>query len=375
VEKRAGSMMQPHLAEKITKQTRKDFPDGIPSFGTDALRFTFAAMASTGRDINFDLNRIEGYRNFCNKLWNAARYVLMNTEDKDCGQKSGDTELSSADRWILSLLQQTEQQVIDNVQGYRLDLAAQAIYAFIWDEYCDWYLELSKAVLTNEDASEAALRGTRQTLVRVLETVLRLAHPIIPFITEEIWQRVAPLAGVEGETIMRQPYPKPDETLIDKVAMAEIDWVKQFVLGVRKIRSGMNIDPRKPLPVLLQNGSDADQQRLDANRDFVSSLGRVESIEWLGKQEGPESATALVGEMKVLIPMAGLIDKDAEQARLNKELERKRNELERTEKKLGNASFVDKAPAAVVEKEKAKLEDARTTIRQLEEQLEKIAKL
>ncbi len=375
VEKRAGSMMQPHLAEKITRQTRKDYPDGIPSFGTDALRFTFAAMASTGRDINFDLNRIEGYRNFCNKLWNAARYVLMNTEDRDCGQTGGETELSSADRWILSLLQQTEQQVIDNVESYRLDLAAQAIYAFIWDEYCDWYLELSKAVLTNDTSSEAALRGTRQTLVRVLETVLRLAHPIIPFITEEIWQRVAPLAGVEGETIMRQPYPQADEALIDEAAMAEIDWVKQFVLGVRKIRSGMNIDPRKSLPVLLQNGSDSDRQRLDANRDFITSLGRVESIEWLGEQDGPESATALVGEMKVLIPMAGLIDKEAEQARLNKELERKRNELERTEKKLGNANFVDKAPAAVVEKEKAKLEEARTTIRQLEEQLEKIAKL
>ena len=375
VEKRAGSMMQPHLAEKITKQTRKDFPNGIPSFGTDALRFTFAAMASTGRDINFDLNRIEGYRNFCNKLWNAARYVLMNTEDKDCGQNGGDIELSSADRWILSLLQQTEQQVIDNVQGYRLDLAAQAVYAFIWDEYCDWYLELSKAVLTNDSAGEAALRGTRQTLVRVLETVLRLAHPIIPFITEEIWQRVAPLAGAEGETIMRRPYPQPDEALIDASAMTEIDWVKQFVLGVRKIRSGMNIDPRKMLPVLLQNGSKADQQRLDANRDFVTSLGRVESIEWLGDKEGPESATALVGEMKVLIPMAGLIDKEAEQARLNKELDRKRSEIERTEKKLGNASFVDKAPAAVVDKEKAKLEDARLTIRQLEEQLEKIGRL
>ena len=375
VEKRAGSMMQPHLAEKITKQTRKDFPDGIPSFGTDALRFTFAAMASTGRDINFDLKRIEGYRNFCNKLWNAARYVLMNTEDKDCGQRGGDTELSSADRWILSLLQQTEQQVIDNVQGYRLDLAAQAIYAFIWDEYCDWYLELSKAVLTSDNAGEAALRGTRRTLVRVLETVLRLAHPIIPFITEEIWQRVAPLAGIEGETIMRQQYPQPDVALIDKDAMAEIDWVKQFVLGVRKIRSGMNIDPRKPLPVLLQNGSDNDRQRLDANRDFVTSLARVESIAWLGDGEAPESATALIGEMKLLIPMAGLIDKEAEQARLTKELDRKRNELDRTGKKLGNPSFVEKAPAAVVDKEKAKAEDMKAAIRQLEEQLLKIAKL
>ncbi len=375
VEKRTGSMMQPHLAEKIGKQTRKDFPDGIPSFGTDALRFTFAAMASTGRDINFDLNRIEGYRNFCNKLWNAARYVLMNTEGQDCGQNGGEVELSSADRWITSLLQQTEQQVIDNFAGYRLDLAAQGIYSFIWDEYCDWYLELSKPVLTNDDASDAAKRGTRQTLVRVLETILRLAHPIIPFITEEIWQRVAPLAGVEGATIMHQPYPAPEASGIDEAAVADIGWVKDFVLGVRKIRSGMNIDPRKALPVLLQNGSEQDQQRLEANRHYLASLGRVESIEWLGDSEGPESATALVGDMKLLIPMAGLIDKEAEQARLEKDLDKKRGDLERTEKKLGNASFVDKAPAAVVDKEKAKAEDLRSAITQLEEQLAKIAAL
>ncbi len=375
VEKRTGSMMQPHLAEKIGKQTRKDFPGGIPSFGTDALRFTFAAMASTGRDINFDLNRIEGYRNFCNKLWNAARYVLMNTEDQDCGQSGGEVELSSADHWINSLLQQTEKQVVDNFANYRLDLAAQAIYSFIWDEYCDWYLELSKSVLNNDDASDAAKRGTRQTLVRVLETVLRLAHPMIPFITEEIWQRVAPLAGVEGDTIMHQPYPTCDETSINTAAVADIGWVKDFVLGVRKIRSGMNIPPRKSLPVLLQNGSAQDQQRLETNRHYLASLGRVESIEWLGDSEGPESATALVGDMKLLIPMAGLIDKEAEQARLGKELDKKRGDLERAENKLGNASFVDKAPAAVVDKKKAEAEDLRSAITQLEEQLTKIAAL
>jgi valyl-tRNA synthetase len=375
VEKRTGSMMQPHLAEKIARQTRKDFPGGIPSFGTDALRFTFAAMASTGRDINFDLNRIEGYRNFCNKLWNAARYVLMNTEGQDCGQQGGEIELSGADRWILSLLQNTSQQVIDNTQHYRLDRAAQGIYAFIWDEYCDWYLELSKPVLNNPDASEVARRGTRQTLVRVLETVLRLAHPIIPFITEEIWQRVAPLAAVNGETITHQPYPQPDESLVDQAAMDEMEWVKQFVLGVRKIRSGMNIDPRKPLPVLLQNGSEKDQQRLQANQHYVSSLGRVASIEWLPHEEAPESATALIGEMKLLIPMAGLIDKEAEQTRLNKDLDRKCSERERIEKKLGNPDFVKKAPAAVVEKEKKKAEDLESAIKQLEEQLQKIAAL
>ncbi len=375
VEKRTGSMMQPHLAEKIAKQTRKDFPAGIPSFGTDALRFTFAAMASTGRDINFDLNRIEGYRNFCNKLWNAARYVLMNTEDRDCGQHGGEVELSSADRWILSLLQQTEKQVIEHFAKYRLDLAAQAIYAFIWDEYCDWYLELSKPVLNNADAGEAALRGTRQTLVRVLETILRLAHPIIPFITEEIWQRVAPLAGTGGETIMRCVYPEPVDHGIDQAAIDEMEWVKTFVLGVRKIRSGMNIDPRKPLPVLLQDGSESDQQRLTDNRHYISSLARVESIEWLGRKEAPESATALVGEMKLLIPMAGLIDKAAELARLEKELERKHAELERTRKKLDNASFVAKAPAAVVNKEKARADELQAAIQQLEKQLQKIAAL
>ncbi|MGW8311361.1 MAG: valine--tRNA ligase [Thiogranum sp.] len=398
VEKRTGSMMQPHLAEKIAKQTRKDFPDGIPSFGTDALRFTFAAMASTGRDINFDLNRIEGYRNFCNKLWNAARYVLMNTEGQDCGQPgfsggknhpgapskalqapspsgAGEIVLSGADRWILSLLGQAEQQVIDAFASYRLDIAAQTIYSFIWDEYCDWYLELSKPVLNDENASDAARRGTRHTLVRVLETILRLAHPIVPFITEEIWQRVAPLAGKQGATIMHQPYPGSAREEIDHEAMAEIDWVKQFVLGIRKIRSGMNIDPRKALPVLLQNGSEMDQQRLEHNRHYVTALGRVESIEWLGDSEAPESATALVGDMKLLIPMAGLIDKEAEQARLGKELDKKRTDLQRTEGKLNNASFVDKAPAAVVDKERTKAEDLKSAITQLEGQLAKIAAL
>ena len=375
VDKRTGSLMQPHLAEKIARQTRKDFPDGIPSFGTDALRFTFAAMASTGRDINFDLNRIEGYRNFCNKLWNAARYVLMNTEGKDCGQSGGEVQLSGADRWIRSLLSQTERQVIDAFAGYRLDIAAQTIYSFVWDEYCDWYLELSKSVLNDDNASEAAQRGTRQTLVRVLEAILRLAHPIVPFITEEIWQRTAPLAGKTGETVMHQPYPGSGEPTVDAEAMSEIDWVKQFVLGVRKIRSGMNIDPRKALPVLLQNGSEQDQLRLEKNRHYVAALGRVESIEWLGDSEAPESATALVGEMKLLIPMAGLIDKEAEQARLGKELEKKRGELQRTQNKLNNASFVDKAPAAVVDKEKAKAEELRSAIGQLEEQLKKIVAL
>ncbi len=231
VQKRTSGMMQPQLAKKIEKQTRKDFPDGIPSFGTDSLRFTFAALAATGRDIKFDLGRIDGYRNFCNKLWNASRYVFMNTEDQDCGQNGGDVELSAADRWIISRLQSTEAVLADSLENYRLDQAAKAIYEFTWNEYCDWYLELSKPVLNNNDASEAALRGTRQTLVRVLETLLRLTHPIMPFITEEIWQKAAPLAGIEAETIMLRPYPVADQSKVDSEAEAEMEWVKLFILA------------------------------------------------------------------------------------------------------------------------------------------------
>ncbi len=376
VAKRTTGLMQPQMAKKIEKATRKEFPGGIPAFGTDALRFTFAALASTGRDINFDLNRIEGYRNFCNKLWNAARYVLMNTEGEDCGQHGGEFELSVADRWIVSQLQRTEQTVIEAIDGYRFDLAAQAIYAFVWDEYCDWYLELSKPVLTAEDSSEAARRGTRRTLVRVLETLLRLAHPIMPFITEEIWQRVAPLAGREGATIMRAPYPEPDAARIDPEAEAEMTWVMDFVLGVRRIRSGMNIEPRRALPVLLDGGGERDREWLDANLRYIEALARTESVRWLSADEAaPESATALLGEVKVLIPMAGLIDKDAELARLGKEIDRLERDRQRAEAKLANPSFVDKAPAAVVDKERAKLADLAGALAQLQEQMSKIQSL
>ncbi len=372
VEKRTRGMMQPHLAEKIAKQTRKDFPDGIPSFGTDALRFTFAAMASTGRDINFDMGRIEGYRNFCNKLWNAARYVLMNTEGHDCGATGGQVELSSADRWIVSQLQESTQKITDSMRQYRLDHAAQTIYSFFWDEYCDWYLELSKPVLTNPDSSEAALRGTRQTLAQVLETLLRLAHPLIPFITEEIWQRVAPLAGRQDKTLMLQAWPEQDVKQIDEQATDEMAWVKSFVLGIRKIRSGMNIKPSKQLQVLIQNGSEADATRLQNNRHYIKSLARVDSITWLDNEAAPESATALVGEMKVLIPMAGLIDKEAELARLQKEKVKKQTDLERIQKKLSNSNFTGRAPGQVVEKEKSKAADLQIALNKLGEQIQRI---
>ncbi len=385
VQKRTSGMMQPQLAKKIEQQTRKEFPDGIPSFGTDSLRFTFAALAATGRDIKFDMGRIEGYRNFCNKLWNASRYVMMNVEGQDCGvgaaktghsQPVSELERSLADRWILSRLQKAKQAVADAIEGYRFDHAAQAIYEFTWNEYCDWYLELCKPVLNDPNASEAAKRGTRRTLVRVLENLLRLAHPIMPFITEEIWQRAAPLAGVEGDTIMNRPFPTRRESLIDEAAEQEMNWVMQFILGIRKIKGEMNIAPAKQVPVLLANASETDRSLALRHRPFLDFLARTESIEVLpAGDHGPESATALVGEMKVLIPLAGLIDKDAEIKRLEKEISRLQGDAERTEKKLGNPSFVDKAPPAVVQKEREKLNENLKALESLRAQLEKIQSL
>ncbi len=381
VSKRTSGMMQPHLAEKIENQTRKDFPDGIPAFGTDALRFTFASLASTGRDINFDLGRIEGYRNFCNKIWNAARYVLMHTEDKDCGQLdykngSGEIELTAADRWILSRLQQTSQIAEEAIKNYRLDHMAHAIYEFTWNEYCDWYLELSKTVLFDDNASEAIKRGTRHTLVHVLETILRLAHPTMPYITEEIWQRIAPLAGIKGDSIMLQPYPEYDKDKFEQSAIDEVEWIKNFIIGIRQIRSGMDIKPGKPLPVLLQNGSDKDKALLTKHESYLKKLAKLESITWLNAgDEAPESATSLVGEMKLLIPMAGLIDKDVELKRLDKEIEKLTKQSKQIDGKLSNPGFTDKAPEAVVQKERDKLSEIQAALNNLQQQKEKIEKL
>ena len=376
IEKRTKGMMQPHLAEKIAKQTRKDYPDGIPGFGTDALRFTFAALATTGRDVKFDLGRIEGYRNFCNKLWNASRYVLMNTEGQDCGQGGEPVEYSAADRWIRARLNATIATVTESHEGYRFDLAAQAIYDFTWNAFCDWYLELSKPVLSGPSASEAARRGTRATLVGTLETLLRLAHPIMPFITEEIWQKVAPLAGVTGETIMRAPYPTPDPAADDPAAVAEIDWVQQVILAIRRIKGEMNIAPGKPLPVLIANASAQDRAWLEVARPYLDFLARIESLTLLDDAaHAPDSAIALVGGMKLLIPMAGLIDKDAELARLDKEIARLVGEIARIEQKLSNPSFVDKAPAAVVEKERARLAEQSSAVANLKGQRARIAAL
>ncbi|MDT8880666.1 valine--tRNA ligase [Halomonas saccharevitans] len=384
VDKRTGNMMQPQKAKAIAKATRAEFPEGIEPHGTDALRFTFLSQATTGRDIKFDMGRLDGYRNFCNKLWNASRYVLMNAEGEDTGMGSEPVELSLADRWIVSRLQQTQAQVTRAMEEFRFDHASQALYDFVWNEYCDWYLELSKPVLWDEGASAAAKRGTRQTLVRVLEAILRLAHPMMPFISEEIWQRVAPLAGTlsaeggseESGSIMNQPWPLADETLVDERATRDIEWLKGVIVAVRNIRAEMNIAPGKPLEALLTKGGPEDAERLAANRLFLSKLAKLERVEWLDDPaKAPLSATQLVGEMEVLVPMADLIDKDAELARLAKEIDKQEKLIGGIEKKLGNESFVAKAPAAVVEKERAKLADFEAARRLLVEQREKIEAL
>ncbi|WP_018952939.1 valine--tRNA ligase [Thioalkalivibrio sulfidiphilus] len=375
LEKRTQGLMQPQMAKKIEQATRKQFPDGIPPFGTDALRFTLASLASTGRDIKFDLGRIEGYRNFCNKLWNAARYVLMNTEGQDTGLGNEPVELSLADRWIQSRLQGAIAQVRGHLDQYRFDLAAQALYEFTWHDYCDWYLELSKPVLTG-DSSAAQQRGTRQTLVRVLDALLRLMHPIMPFITEAIWRQVGPLAGSTGDTLMHLAYPVRDEARVDAQAESEIEWVKTFILGMRRIRAEMDISPGKPLPLLIDNWKDADRARYAQAEAFIRFLGKPESVTWLDAgTEAPESAMALVGEMRLLIPLAGLIDKDAEIARLEKERVKVQKNLEVCSAKLANPSFVDRAPAEVVDKERARVAEMGVTLKELESQLEKIRRL
>jgi valyl-tRNA synthetase len=375
VQKRTTGLMQPEMAPRIEKSTRDQFPNGIQPYGTDALRFTFAALASTGRDIRFDTGRIEGYRNFCNKLWNATRYVLMNTEEKDVGLGNENIELSLADKWIISQLQKVEKEVTTHFETYRFDLAAQTIYEFVWNEYCDWYLEFSKPVLTG-NASETLQRGTRRTLVRVLETILRLLHPIMPFITEELWQKVAPLAGKEGSTIMLQPYPHFDETKVDLNAKTEIAWVKEVILGIRRIRSEMNISPAKQLSVLVQNGSENDLQKLQNNQSFISTLSRLQNIELLDSNATPpESAITLVGEMKILIPLAGLIDKEAELKRLNKEIDKVRKEHDKLSSKLENPNFIEKAPVELVEKEKQRVAELQAALAKLETQSVKIADL
>jgi valyl-tRNA synthetase len=376
IKKRTSGML-PKLRKKIEQQTRKEFSKGIEAYGTDALRFTYYSLASTGRDINFDVGRIEGFRNFCNKIWNAARYVLMNTKDQDCGQNDHKNyQLSLPDRWIISRLQQAEKEVADAIKNYRFDLASQAIYEFIWNEYCDWYLELSKPVLWGDETSPEMKIGTRRTLIRVLEKTLRMTHPFMPFITEEIWQQLKILAGRKGKTIMLQPYPIENKKLIDKEAEDNIEWLKKAIIGVRNIRGEMNISPAKPLKVYLKNGSSKDKCRLRANEAFLVKMGHLEEIIWLNhNEEAPTSVTSLLGEMEILIPMDGLIDKDEEIKRLNRELTKIEDELLRVKSKLANQSFASKAPQKIVDAEKGRLYELEKTHVKILQQKEKIISL
>jgi len=376
VAKRTTGLMRPQDAQKIEKKTRKEFTEGIPAYGTDALRYTFYSLASTGRDINFDMGRIEGYRNFCNKIWNAARYVFMNTEEHGVQKPATESDYSRADLWIQSRLQDTLKTVEDAIAVYRFDLVSQAIYDFFWNEYCDWYLELSKPVLWDDNATDAQKNATRYTLLNVLEQSLRMLHPLMPFITEEIWQKAAPALGITGETIMLQPYPAQDQSVVDPDIDREMDWVKNVIIGIRNIRGELNISPAKSIPLLLAKGNSDDQQLLEKYRQFLVKLAKLDSADWLDDADSaPPSAMQVVGDMEVLVPMAGLVDVAAELARLDKEKDKLDKEIARLGGKLGNAKFVDNAPPEVVAKEKEKMSNAETTLKQLQEQMDKLQQL
>lgn len=367
VKKRTTGMMNPQDAEKIAARTKGQFPEGINSYGTDALRFTFCALASTSRDINFDLHRVAGYRNFCNKLWNAARFVLMNVENND--HVNAEKTYGVADRWIKSRLQSTIQDFETHLATYRFDLCAQALYEFVWNEYCDWYLELAKPVLYSDNFDAAQKAGTTDTLISVLDQMLRLLHPFMPFITEEIWQAVRPLSSLSAEDgdLLVQSFPEFSSDAIDSDAEKVIEWLKAVVVGIRTIRSENNIAPSKPLAVLFAKGDDSHRAMAKSQHDYLCKLARLESIDWLADDaEAPAAATALAGDMEILIPMAGLIDKAVELERLDKEIDKLSNDIKRLSGKLNNENFVSKAPEAVVAKERAKLEEAESALSKLQ---------
>ncbi len=369
LKKRTQGMMQPKMAEKIKKQTKKEFSDGIPAFGTDALRFTFAALASFGRDIKFDLKRVEGYRNFCNKLWNASRFVLMKLEGETIDTNA---KLSTADEWILSRLQGTKTKVEKHLKDYRLDLMSQELYEFVWGDYCDWYLELSKPLL----ADEKTKAGTQATLIKVLNEMVTLLHPIIPFITEEIFEQCNTILDKDNQSLITQAYPQVESQLISEQSEMEIKWLQTFILGIRQIRGEMNIPPNKPLNCFVQNFNKTDEVYLNKYINILNTLSKMATIDKLAtNNEAPESATALVGEMKILIPLAGLIDKEQEAARLNKEIEKLEKQKMVSEGKLNNKKFVSSAPEAIVNTEKERLASTESAITDLSEQLKKIGNL
>ena len=371
VKKRTFGLMNPKQAQSIEKETRKEFPEGIPAFGTDALRFTFTSLASPGRDIKFDLSRCEGYRNFCNKLWNATRFVLMNTEEQDCGVDATDSDLkfSAADRWMISLLQRAEAEIGQQLHDYRFDLAAQALYHLVWDEYCDWYLEIAKVQIQNGNAEEQ--RTTRRTLLRVLETILRLAHPFIPFITEELWQTVAPMAGRKThDTILLASYPVCDEQRIDAAAEATIERLKGLVSACRNLRGEMSLSPATKVPLIVA-ASKTEQAALADAAPVLKALAKLADVRFVETLPADALApVAVLGNIQFMLEVE--IDVPAEIARLEKEIARLDGEITKAESKLGNASFVDRAPPAVVAQERQRMADFGNTLAMLKPQLEKL---
>ncbi len=376
VAKRTFGLMNPKQAEKIEKSTRKEFPEGINAYGTDAVRFTFCALANTGSDIKFDLKRVEGYRNFCNKIWNATRFVLMNVEGQTVAQEARPELWELPEQWIISRLQKAEQAVHQAFATYRLDLAAQTIYDFIWNEYCDWYVELTKPVLNDANVSDERKAEVRRVLLAVMEASLRLAHPLMPYLTEEIWQTLAPMIGKDGDTIMTAQYPVPEAAKINDQAEADMQWLQGLIGAVRNIRGEMGLGNARLLPVLLQNISDAERTQIERIEPLFKALAKVESIEFLTKdQEPPLSSSSVIGHASVFVPMKGLIDPKAELGRLQKDLDKVQKQHDQIANKLGNEGFVAKAPAAVVEGEKAKLAECADQLSKIKASMEQIAAL
>lgn len=375
VAKRTSGLMQPRMAEKIEKATRKEFPEGIIAHGADALRFTIAALAGHGRDIKFDLGRAEGYKNFCNKLWNASRFVLMNTQGRDSEienrESARHTPVTDAEKWILVRLDKVAAEAQAHYAAYRFDLLAQSLYEFAWNEFCDWFLELAKPALNGDDA--AAADSTRHTLLQVLETLLRLLHPLTPFVTEELWQQVAPRLGIAAPTISLQPYPRAGDLDVRAYAGAEadIEWLKAMVSALRRVRSELNVPPSRLVPLLLQGGHADDRARVERFASQLKFLLRLDAIQWLdAAHDAPPAAAAIVGELRLLVPLEGLVDLDAERARLDKEIARVGAEQDKSAAKL--EKFTDKVPAAVVEQERQRLADWTTQLDGLRAQRAKL---
>jgi|TARA_B100001540_G_scaffold177322_1_gene156481 valyl-tRNA synthetase len=374
VTKRTVGLMQPQLAEKIEKSTRQHFPDGINAYGTDSLRFTFASLATQGRDIRFDIGRIDGYRNFCNKIWNATRFVLMNIESQKIDINNNKKTFGLTERWITSQLSKTLNATQEGIKTYRFDLASQALYEFVWNEYCDWYLEFSKSTLNDKAKSEEEKRGTLYTLVYVLEALVRSLHPFMPFITEELWHRVAPILDKNSETIMLESYPSESEFKKDEKADQEIEWIKSFIMGIRRIRSERDIPPGKELIVSTKGGTKKELEWLNKNELVIKMLGKIEKIVPT-QDEVSDAALALAGEMTLLVPLADLINPQDEYNRICKMIENLEKEKMQLSAKLENKSFVDRAPKDVVDGAKQRLADTLSDIETYQEQLESISKL